>query len=230
MSKTVLITGAAGNLGSAVTEHFLASGYQVTAIVEPRTRHHFPDNPYLEVKEANLFDEDAARIVVQQTYDKFPTLQAAVLLVGGFAMGNLVRTSYHEVEQMLELNFKSTYNLARPLFLRMQAQGNGGRMVMIGARPALEPDGGTDMIGYALSKSLIFKLSEVLNAAGLEKNIVTSVVVPSIIDTPTNRASMPNADFSSWVKPEELAKKIENACQLDKRPEETVIKVYGKQC
>jgi NAD(P)-dependent dehydrogenase (short-subunit alcohol dehydrogenase family) len=228
MNKTVLITGAAGNLGSAVTEKFLAMGYQVVAVVEPRTRHHFPENPNLEVKEANLFDEDAARIVVQQTYDKFPALQAAVLLVGGFSMGNLVRTSYHEIEQMLELNFKSTYNVARPVFLRMQSQGTGGRMVMIGARPALEADSGSDMIGYALSKSLVFKLSEVLNAAGAPKNIITSVVVPSVIDTPNNRASMPNADFATWVKPEELAQQIENACQLDKRPSETVIKVYGK--
>ncbi|MDJ1472633.1 SDR family NAD(P)-dependent oxidoreductase [Cytophagaceae bacterium DM2B3-1] len=228
MNKAVLITGAAGNLGSAVTERFLTEGYQVIAVVEPRTRHHFPENPNLTVKEANLFDEDAARIVVQQTYDQYPSLQAAVLLVGGFSMGNLVRTSYHEVEQMFELNFKSTYNVARPLFLRMQAHGNGGRLVLIGARPALESDAGADLIGYSLSKSLIFKLAELLNVAGKEKNIVTSVVVPSIIDTPTNRAAMPNADFSAWVKPEELAEKIENACQIDKRPEETVIKVYGK--
>ncbi len=228
MSKTVLITGAAGNLGSAVTEKFLAEGYQVVAVVEPRTRHHFPENPNLEVKEANLFDEDAARVVVQQTYDRFPSLQAAVLLVGGFSIGNLVRTSYQEIEQMLELNFKSTYNVARPLYLRMQAQNAGGRIVTIGARPALEPQSGIDMLGYSLSKSLIFKLAELLNASGEEKNIITSVIVPSIIDTPSNRSAMPNADFSDWVKPEELAEKIEDACRIDKRPEETIVKVYGK--
>lgn len=228
MSKTVLITGAAGNLGSAVTEKFLSEGYQVVAVVEPRTRHQFPENPNLEVKQANLFDEDAARMVVQQTYEKFPALQATVLLVGGFSVGNLVRTSYQEVEQMMELNFKSTYNVARPVFLRMQSHNTGGRIVMVGARPALEAESGAGMIGYALSKSLIFKFAELLNVSGEEKNIITSVVVPSIIDTPSNRVAMPTADFSAWVKPEELAQQIENACQLDKRLEETIIKVYGK--
>jgi len=227
MSKAVIITGAAGNLGSAVTAKFLAEGYQVVAIVEPRTRHHFPETPNLDVKEANLFDEDAARVAVQQAYDQFPTLQAGALLVGGFMMGNLIRTSYRELEQMMDLNFKSAYNVVRPLFLRMQSQGKGGRIVLIGARPVLEPGGGVDMIGYALSKSLIFKLADLLNAAGADKDIVTSVVVPSIIDTPTNRSAMPDADFSTWVKPDELAEKIENACHLDKRPAETIIKVYG---
>ncbi|MCU0352115.1 MAG: SDR family NAD(P)-dependent oxidoreductase [Cytophagales bacterium] len=229
MSKAVLITGAAGNLGSAVTEKFLHEGYHVIAVVEPRTRHHFPENPNLEVKEANLFDEDAARVVVQQAFDQFPTLNAGVLLVGGFAMGNLIRTSYREMEQMFELNFKSTYNVARPLFLRMQAQGNGGRLVMIGSRPALEPTaGGADMMGYALSKSLVFKLSELLNVAGVEKNIRSTVVVPSVIDTPTNRAAMPTADFSTWVKPEELAAIIETACRMNGVPTEAIIKAYGK--
>ncbi len=227
MNKTVIVTGAAGNLGSAVTEKFLQEGYQVVGVVEPRTRHHFATHPNLEIKEANLFDEDSARVVVQQTYDQYQEIQAAVLLVGGFAMGNLIRTSYREMEQMLDLNFRTAYNVVRPVFLRMQTQEKGGRIVMIGSRPALEPETGTDVLGYALSKSLIFKLSELLNVAGKEKNIQTSVVVPSIIDTPSNRSAMPNADFSTWVQPSELAERIVEACLPEKTLTDTVVKVYG---
>jgi NAD(P)-dependent dehydrogenase (short-subunit alcohol dehydrogenase family) len=110
----------------------------------------------------------------------------------------------------------------------MQWQENGGRLVLVGARPALDPAAGKGMVAYSLSKSLVFSLADLLNAAGEGKSVYTSVIVPSIIDTPANRASMPKADFSTWVRPEELADKIEMACRPDVVPTERVVKVYGR--
>jgi short-subunit dehydrogenase len=102
-------------------------------------------------------------------------------------------------------------------------------LVFIGARPALDNNAAVYMPGYALSKSLLFKLSEILNAAGKEKNIVSTVVVPSIIDTPVNRTAMPNENFSKWVSPESLANIIYMACsEAGKDLREPVMKVYGE--
>jgi NAD(P)-dependent dehydrogenase (short-subunit alcohol dehydrogenase family) len=228
MSSNVIITGAAGNLGSATVDKFLREGYHVIATVEPGSRHHFaPGIPNLEVHEVDVTDEDASRQFVQGAFEAHKTIQAAVLLVGGFAMGSIAETNLPDIQRMFKLNFESAYNLSRPAFLRMQWQENGGRIILVGARPALEPAAGKDMVAYSLSKSLLFRLAELLNASGEGKNVITSVIVPSVIDTPANRASMPKADFSAWVSPEELAGKMEMACRLDAVPEEKVMKVYG---
>jgi NAD(P)-dependent dehydrogenase (short-subunit alcohol dehydrogenase family) len=228
MLKKVIITGAAGNLGSATVDKFLREGYHVLATVEPGTRHHFiPGIPNLEVHQLDVTDENASREFVQRAFDEHKSIGAAVLLVGGFSMGTIAETSLSDLQRMFRLNFESCYNLVRPAFLRMQWQENGGRLVLVGARPALDPAAGKGMVAYALSKSLVFSLADLLNAAGEGKNVYTSVIVPSIIDTPANRASMPKADFSAWVRPEELADKIEMTCRPDVVPGERVVKVYG---
>ncbi len=228
MPKTVIVTGAAGNLGTAVVEKLLTQGYHVLATVEPGTRHPFdPSQSRLEIHEVDVTDEVAARQFVQSAFEVHQTVQAVVLLVGGFAMGSIAETGMYELEKMFQLNFFSAYNLVRPAFLRMQWQPGGGRMVLIGARPALDAADGKGKMAYALAKSLLFKLSELLNAAGADKNVASSVIVPSIIDTPANRAAMPNTDFSAWVRAEDLAAQIEQACRTDGEPREKVIKVYG---
>ncbi len=228
MLKNVIITGAAGNLGSATVDKFLREGYHVLATVEPGTRHHFiPGTPNLEVHQLDVTDDNAAREFVQRAFEEHKHIAAAVLLVGGFSMGSIAETSLSDLHRMFRLNFESCYNLARPAFLRMQWQENGGRLVLVGARPALDPAAGKGMVAYSLSKSLVFSLADLLNAAGEGKNVYTSVIVPSIIDTPANRAAMPKADFSAWVRPEELADKIEMTCRPDVVPTEKVVKVYG---
>jgi NAD(P)-dependent dehydrogenase (short-subunit alcohol dehydrogenase family) len=228
MSRKVIITGAAGNLGSATVDKFLREGYHVIATVEPGTRHHFVQgNSNLEVHQIDVTDENAAREFVQHSFEEHKNIAAAVLLVGGFSMGGIAETSLSDLHRMFKLNFESCYNLARPAFLRMQWQENGGRLVLVGARPALDPAAGKGVVAYSLSKSLVFSLADLLNAAGEGKNVITSVIVPSIIDTPANRASMPKADFSAWVRPEALADRIELASRPDVVPGERVVKVYG---
>ena len=105
----------------------------------------------------------------------------------------------NEVKTMFAINFETAYNVARPVYSHMCGRGKG-RIVLMGARPALEPAAAKTSVAYALSKSLLFKLAEILNADAEGKDVVTHVVVPSTIDTPNNRKWMPNADFDSWVK------------------------------
>ena len=118
--------------------------------------------------------------------------------------GGIKTADGESLKNMYALNFETAYFAARPAFLQMQKQPAGGRIILVGSRASLIPKDGKNFIAYALSKSLLFKLAEYLNVEGASHNVVTSVIVPSTIDTPANRQSMPKADFSKWVKPEEI--------------------------
>lgn len=228
--KRVLITGAAGNLGQAVTARFLKEGWQVAAISEPgkTAGNELPGNgQHFSETEADLMDEDKAGEAVSKSFDS-QAPDAAVMLVGGFAMGSIEDTRGQDLMSMYRLNFQTAYHIARPVFEKMKQSGKGGRLVFIGARPALDPAAGKDVLAYALSKNLVIHLAEYLNEAGKDHNIVASVVVPSIIDTPPNREGMPDADFDKWVSPEEIAGVIVFACGNEGEVlRESVYKVYG---
>jgi NAD(P)-dependent dehydrogenase (short-subunit alcohol dehydrogenase family) len=150
-------------------------------------------------------------------------------LVGGFAMGTIDNTDGSMIKKMISLNFETAYYSAQVMFSQMAKQKNGGRIVFVGARPSLDAKAGKSVLAYALSKTLIFKLAELLNEEGKDKNIISSVFVPSIIDTPDNRKAMPNANTDQWVKPEEIAEIIEFATsEKGSVLREPIIKVYGK--
>ena len=129
---------------------------------------------------------------------------------------------------MYKLNFESAYFCARAVFKRMVEQEDGGRIVLIASRSSLDPETGKDMLAYTLSKSLIVNLVKILNTEGRDKNVVTSLIVPGIIDTPENRQAMPDVDRSLWVTPQAIANVIDfavSASAADLR--DPVFKVYG---
>jgi len=227
--KTVIITGASGNLGKACVEKFVADGYNVIATVTPGRTLGFEVKGNVETYDADLSDEKAVEGVLSQIIAKYRNIDAALLLVGGYTSGGLAETDGATLKKMFSLNFDTAYFVARPLFQQMMKQSGGGRIILIGARPALRPKDGNKSLGYALSKSLIFKLAEALNAAGSDKNVTASVIVPSTIDTAVNRQSMPNADFSAWVKAEDIASAIAQVCSNETTAwRETVIKIYNR--
>jgi NAD(P)-dependent dehydrogenase (short-subunit alcohol dehydrogenase family) len=205
MKKNIVITGASGNLGKAAVEKFVTDGYQVLAIVSPGKKLPYETSDNVIAYEANLVDENAVKEVVTTILAQYQIIDAALLLVGGFAQGSIAEADGASLKKMFSLNFDTAYFTARPIFLQMMNQPNGGRIVFVGSKPAMVSSEGKKNVAYALSKSLVFKLAELLNAEGKEKNVVSSVIVPSIIDTPENRAAMPNANFSDWQKPEEIA-------------------------
>jgi NAD(P)-dependent dehydrogenase (short-subunit alcohol dehydrogenase family) len=167
--------------------------------------------------------------VVQRIISEHSTLHAALLLVGGFAVGNIHNTDGNALKKMFSLNFDTAYFVARPLFNHMLTQPDGGKLIFVGSRPALRPKDGLNSIGYTLSKSLVFKLADLLNAEGSSKNVTASVIVPSTIDTEANRSSMPEKDFTSWVKPEEIADTMAFLCSDAAKPlRETVLKIYNR--
>lgn len=228
MMKTVIITGANGNLGTAVTKNFLSKNYKVIATVrKEEDLKELPQHQNLQVEVLDLTNEEKAEAFVHKIIQQYKTIDGALLLVGGFAAGDVNVTKSEDIKKQISLNFDTAYHVTRPLFQHMMQQNNG-KIVFIGARPALQATAGKNLIAYGLSKSLLFKLAEYLNAEAKGKNVTVSVIAPSTIDTEPNRKSMPDADFNKWVKPEALAEVLEfliseNGSVL----RETVLKVYN---
>ena len=228
MRKSVIITGAAGNLGKAVTSKFLDLDYDVYAVIAIRDNPEFIIAQSLKTYQANLMYEPEAVNTMNQIWDTAKNLEIVIMIVGGFAMGSIENTSLEDFEKMFRLNFVTAYNVARPVLKKMKEQKRGGLFVFIGARPATHPSQAKDMVGYALSKSLLFRLSEIINEEGKGRNIRSAVIVPSIIDTSENRKTMPDADFSKWVTPESIAENIAHLITPSgEQLKESVLKVYG---
>ena len=193
--RTVLITGAAGNLGRAV-----ASAFADDELV------------LLDMKRGNLQDTDRQRFVavdlldtksVQAAVDQCKRIDVLCNIAGGFRMGSPVHeTSDKDWNFLMDLNARTVLNICREVVPRMIKAG-GGKIVNIGAFAAQK--GAAQMGAYVASKSAVIRLTETMAAELREKNINVNCVLPTIIDTPENRAAMPDADPRRWVAPQALA-------------------------
>jgi NAD(P)-dependent dehydrogenase (short-subunit alcohol dehydrogenase family) len=226
--KTVIVTGASGNMGHAVVRKFIENDYYVVGTIIPndQTPLNFPAEKFEKVI-VDLMNETDAAEFVEKIVAKHGSLEAAILTVGGFAMGSVAETKTSDIYKQYKLNFETAYNVARPVFNQMIKQGNG-RIFIIGSKPGLSAKNGKGVVAYSLAKSLIFRLAELMNDEAKGKNVVTSVVVPSTIDTAPNRKSMPDANFENWVKPEAIADVIYWHCTNEASVlREPVLKVYN---
>jgi NAD(P)-dependent dehydrogenase (short-subunit alcohol dehydrogenase family) len=225
--KTVIVTGAAGNLGKAVVEKFIAEGWRVVGTVSKnKFQHNYPDKQF-ETFTADLTDEAASNEFIQSTVSRQGNIDAAVLTVGGFAMGNIENTPVNDIQQQLQLNFETAYNIARPVFEQMINQ-KSGRIFLIGSKAGLGSADGKGMVAYSLAKSLLFRLAELMNDEAKGTDVFTTVVVPGTIDTPQNRQAMPNADFDKWVKPATIANAVFFHTTAEAAAiKEPVLKVYN---
>ncbi|MEO8721067.1 MAG: SDR family NAD(P)-dependent oxidoreductase [Ginsengibacter sp.] len=228
LGKTIIITGVAGNLGQAVAKKFNNEGYNVIGTIHTQSSvEHSINNSFEEVHLDLLNEEDSLNFVTD-VVARFEKIDIAVLTAGGFTKGDIDAAKTEDLYKQYQLNFETAYNVVRPVFMQMKKQ-NSGRIFLIGSRQGLDASIGKGTIAYSLSKSLLFRLAEIMNAEMKGKNVVTNIIVPGTIDTPQNRASMPESDFGSWVTPDQIADVIffysgEEADVL----REPVIKVYNK--
>jgi NAD(P)-dependent dehydrogenase (short-subunit alcohol dehydrogenase family) len=226
--KTAIVTGASGNLGQSVVKKFIDEGYKVIGTIIPNdpVSMDYPVDKFEKVV-VDLMNEDDSAKFISNVIEKYGSVDAAVLTVGGFAMGSVADTKTSDIAKQYKLNFETAYNVARPIFVKMLKQ-NSGRIFIIGSRPGLDAKNGKGMVAYGLGKSLIFRLAELMNDEAKGTNVVTSVIVPSTIDTPQNRKSMPDADPAKWVKPEAIADVIHFYCSNESSVlREPIIKVYN---
>lgn len=226
--KTAIVTGASGNLGQAVAKKLLEQGYQVTGTLNPKEGVAIDSKgKNFETAAVDLLQEDATRQFVDLFIVKHQKIDIAILTVGAFAMGSIAETSTADIAKQYRTNFETAYNIARPVFIQMMRQGSG-RIFLIGSRAGIDMHNSKGMVAYGLGKSLVFRLAELMNDEAKGTAVVTSVVVPSTIDTPQNRSAMPDANHSRWVTPEAIANVIAFHCSEEGAVlREPVIKVYG---
>jgi NAD(P)-dependent dehydrogenase (short-subunit alcohol dehydrogenase family) len=220
---TVLVAGGTGYLGSAVVRELLASGYAVTATwVVEKERERLACEPVALV-EANLFEPEAVDAAVDATDD----LEAVVNLVGGYAEGPRVHeTDPDQFEAIMRLNVKPGFLLARAAMPRLIERG-GGAFVGVSARAALRPFPGA--AAYIAAKAAVLALIQALDAEYKHDGIRCNAILPSVIDTPANRAGQPNADYSKWVQPAEIAKVVRFLVSDESAPTSgAAVPVYGR--
>jgi NAD(P)-dependent dehydrogenase (short-subunit alcohol dehydrogenase family) len=219
----VLVAGGTGFLGTAVVRELIGSGHDVaaTCIVEAE-RQRLATEP-VELIEADLFDPDAAQAAVDAVDD----LEAVVNLVGGFADGpKLHETDPAEFARLMQLNITPAFLLARAAMPRLMERG-GGAYVCVSARTALRPYPGGG--AYSVAKASVLALVKALDVEYRGLGVRCNAILPSVIDTPANRESQPNADHSKWVKPEEIAKVVRFLVSNDSAPTSgAAVPVYGR--
>jgi NAD(P)-dependent dehydrogenase (short-subunit alcohol dehydrogenase family) len=165
---------------------------------------------------------------VSAFFASVPELWASVHLAGGFHMSPLLDSSGDDFEAMWRINTLSCFLSCREAVRAMRAGKGGGRIVNVAARPALEPVAG--MSAYSASKAGVVSLTESIAREVKDDDILVNAIVPSVIDTPANRAAMPKADHDAWPKPSELAWLIASSISPTNRVcSGALLPAYGKQ-
>jgi len=218
MDRTALITGGTGGLGRAVVAAFAADGWRV---VVPDVAGGALDGA--EVVEADLTDPEAVADAVAVAGD---SLRAVVNLVGGFAADQPVASTPLDVfEAQFALNLRPTYLVTQAALPRL-AQGGGGAIVCVSSRSALHPFAGA--AGYCASKAAVISFAQVVAREHARDGVRCNVVLPKMIDTPANRASMPADQHANLTPPAEIAGVIRFLCSDDSAPTTgAAIPVYG---
>lgn len=206
----VIVSGAAGVLGSALVAHFIKNGAKVAAVDVPQasarlsaSAEQFGD-AYLPLP-LDVLDVDAWANAISTLEAKLGSPDGAALLAGGFTWTGPMHAATDDAwDNMMNMNAATVHATFRALLPGMVARRKGS-IVAVGARPAVNPASGAGMASYTASKAAVTALVQAVAAEVLEHGVRVNAVLPSIIDTPRNRADMPNADFSKWVTPESLA-------------------------
>jgi NAD(P)-dependent dehydrogenase (short-subunit alcohol dehydrogenase family) len=207
--RVVVVTGAAGNLGSAVARAFQTAGAKLVLVdrATDRLQRLFPelaDSPgHFLASQVDLTDADAVNGMAEEAVSRLGRIDVLVNAAGGYRGGTAVHeTPLQTLDFLLDLNTRSVFIASSAIVPAMLERGSG-KIVSVAARAALE--GGRNIGAYSASKSGVVRLTESMSAELKKSGINVNCVLPGTIDTPQNRASMPKADASRWVAPEALA-------------------------
>lgn len=203
--KTILITGANGNLGTAVVKALHAQGYQIIAAVGRSGADEIANIPHVYVQSLDILNEETTNNFAKEMIEKFKQIDVVISLVGSYVKGDIQQTDKGMLDKMFNLNFFSLFNIVKPIFAHYSDNKQGGKFIFIGAKPALEANEGKDNFAYSLSKTLVFKTAELINAEGKGKGITASVIVPSTIDSGSANTDTTEKDFTTRVSPEKIA-------------------------
>jgi NAD(P)-dependent dehydrogenase (short-subunit alcohol dehydrogenase family) len=227
--RQVIVTGGTGALGSAV----------VGALVEVGATCYVPWRHESEAEQFAYREHDQVKLLggidltdeasVNRLFGEVPALWASIHVAGGFAMGAVAKTSKTDLMHLLDMNFVSCFLCCSHAVNAIARSGEGGRIVNVAARHALEWRGGAGLVAYTASKAAVAALTVALSEEVGKDGILVNAVAPSIMDTSANRAAMPKADYKAWPKVEEVAATILFlASPENKVTRGAVVPVYGR--
>jgi NAD(P)-dependent dehydrogenase (short-subunit alcohol dehydrogenase family) len=235
VTKIVLVTGATGGLGRVVVRRLLASGADVAAVYRDEAR--FRDLVNLTGGEsgslsgfrADVTSEPEVREMVEAVVRRYGRVDALLNLTGTYRGGkDIAETDEADWDFLMRTNLKSAFLCSRAV-LPVMAKAGTGRIVNVAARPAVEKKGRARSGAYAVSKAGVVVLTDVIAEEGRRSGVTAQCIVPGTIDTPDNRAGMPDGDFSKWTDPADIAEVvlflISDASSITSG---AVIPVYGK--
>jgi len=228
--RHAIVTGGTGALGTAVVKVLVGSGATCTVpYVHEAEAQRFPYGDQKQVtllKVSDLADEaDVSKLYATVR----SSLWASIHLAGGFAAGKVAETDKKAFMTQIDNNLTSCFVCCRAAINAMLAGGQGGRIVNVAARPALEWRTGAGMTAYAVAKTGVAALTMALAEEVAKDGILVNAVAPSTMDTPANRKAMPKANFDAWPKVEEVAATIAFLASPDNRVTRgAIVPVYGK--
>jgi NAD(P)-dependent dehydrogenase (short-subunit alcohol dehydrogenase family) len=213
MDRTVLVTGGTGALGGAVTTRFLDDGYRVAATWVAKEEaetlaEQFDDGAKerLILVETDVTDPESIATSLEDVEARFGPVDVLVHLVGGWKGGEEVQEhSLSTWDRMMDLNLRSAFLCCRAVLPRMRER-NWGRIVLVSSRTARQNRSG--QAAYAIAKAGVAVLTETIAEESRGTGVTANVIAPSTLDTPANRAAMPDADHGAWVSPSDVAASI----------------------
>lgn len=207
LDEHIVVTGGSGALGVAVLEVLLARGARCHV---PCVEREVPTGFALASHErvnAQAGIDLASESSTRSYFESLPPLWGSIHLAGGFAMSPIAETSLADYQRMHSMNAVTCFLSCREAVRSIRrAEGRGGRIVNVSARPAVRPVGG--MAAYIASKAAVAAVTQSLAEELRAESILVNAILPSILDTEANRRSMPDADFTTWPKPAEVAETI----------------------
>ncbi len=226
----IIITGGTGALGAEVVAAFLEAGAVCSVpCLHPSKVEDFEykdhDNLYLQ-PDVDLTDEQQTLDFYDKAVNRQGTLRGSVHIAGGFTMDSFKKLNKKDFMKQIDMNLVTCFNICRAAVQQMKS---GGRIVNVSSRPGIELRKGAGRIPYATSKAGVAALTTSLSEELVDDDILVNAIAPSTIDTPSNRKSMPDADFERWTKPQELATQILYLVSYqNKITRGAVVPVYGK--
>ena len=231
--RVVVITGAVGNLGSAVARRVRAQGGKMVLVDRSSERLQKihgdlkGNDQHWLVSGIDMTDPKAVSAMVAEAHKRFGRIDGLVNTVGGFRGGKpLHEAELSEWDFLYDINVRTVLNACRAVIPYMQ-KARSGRIINIASRNAFQ--GSPNYAAYSATKAMVLRMSESMAGELKAHGITVNCIVPGTIDTPQNREAMPKADFSTWVPPEDLAKVIAFLLSDDARSVNgTAIPVYGR--